>query len=138
MTASPPHQAAPSPARVLVVDDHEWIRDIAVQVVRQTLPDAQILITADGLAALQAFQTGGADFVVTNHHMPHMNGAELIRELRRQAPKLPIVMISIDTAAKSDAESAGATWFLTKEQLMERLPPLLRGALRISGTSAPS
>ena len=121
--------------RVLVVDDHEWIRDIAVQIVRQTLPDAEILITADGLGALRSFQDRGADFVVTNHHMPHMNGPELTRELRRQAPALPILMISVDASAKPDAESAGATWFLTKEQLMEHLPPILLGAPRVNGTS---
>ena len=122
-------QASPPPVRVLVVDDHEWIRDIAVEIVRQTLPEAEILVTSDGLGALQSFQNGGADFVVTNQCMPHMNGAELTRELRRQAPELPILMISMDTSAKSDAEAAGVNWFLTKDQLLEGLPPLLLGAL---------
>ena len=117
------------PTRVIVVDDHEWIRDIAVQIVRQTLPNADIQVAADGLGALEAFQKEGADFVVTNHHMPHMNGMELTRELRRLTPGLPILMISIDPTAKADAASAGTDWFLTKEQLMEHMPPILRRAL---------
>ena len=111
--------------RVIVVDDHEWIREIAAQVVRQTLPLAEVVVRNDGLEALLAYQEGGADFVVTNHHMPRMDGMTLIQELHAHAPDLPIVMISVNPAAKADAEAAGANWFLAKEQIMERMPRLL-------------
>ena len=119
----------PSPTthslRVIVVDDHDWIREIAVEIVRQTLPQAEIIALKDGLEALDAYQRGGADFVVTNHHMPHMDGAALIHELRACAPDLPILMISVHPEAKADAMAAGANWFLSKEQIMEKMPPLL-------------
>ena len=121
----PPSSASAKPPRVIVVDDHEWILEIAVEIVRQTLSQAVIVTAKDGLEALGKFQSGGADFVVTNHHMPHMDGATLIHELRALAPDLPIVMISVNPDAKYDAMAAGADWFLTKEQLMEKMPPLL-------------
>ena len=111
--------------RVIVVDDHEWIREIAAQIVRQTLPFAEVVVRKDGLEALVAYLEGGADFVVTNHNMPRMNGMDLIKELHGHAPDLPIVMISVNPAAKADAEAAGANWFLTKQQLMEGMPRLL-------------
>ena len=113
------------PPRIIVVDEHDWIREIAVQVVQQTLPQADIVAKRDGLEALMAFLDKGADFVITNQFMPHLNGAELIQELHAQAPDLPIVMISVDPAARATAEAAGANWFLTKAEIMERMPPLL-------------
>ena len=39
--------------RVIVADDHEWIRQILVEVVRQTLPAASVVETEDGAQALQ-------------------------------------------------------------------------------------
>lgn len=124
------HATSPHAVRVIVVDDQEWIREIAAQVVRQTLPNAQLIVATDGLEALMAFRQGGADFVVTNHHMPRMDGAILIGELRHLAPDLPIVMISVHPEAQADAEAAGANWFLQKDQIMELLPALLLDALR--------
>ncbi len=116
--------------RVIVVDDQDWILEIAVQVVRLTLPSAEIVARQDGLEALLAFQQGGADFVVTNHHMPRMGGIELIHELRLYAPDLPIVMISVHPEAKAEALAAGADWFLTKVQIMEFMPGLLLNKIR--------
>ncbi len=115
----------PPPVRIIVTDDHEWIRQILVQVVQQTLPAAEVVETEDGLAALKAYRSGRCDFLITNHSMPHLDGAELIRLVRQETPGLPIVMVSVKPEVESEALAAGATWFLTKTQIMERLPNLL-------------
>ena len=112
--------------RILVADDHEWIRNIVVQVIRQTLPAADVIVTADGLQALESFRRVGCQFLVSNHSMPHMDGASLIRAVREQDPDLPVLMISVNPDAESDAMEAGANWFLKKEDIMEQMPPLLR------------
>lgn len=114
----------PTP-RVIVADDHEWILNILTQVVHDTLPSAKVVSVEDGEQALAAYHEGGCQFLVTNHQMPHMDGTTLIRQMRVEAPKLPILMVSVRPEAKSEALSAGADWFLTKEQIMEYLPPLL-------------
>ncbi len=111
--------------RIIVADDHEWIRQILVDVVRQTLPESSVVETADGLQALKAYRRG-CSFLVTNHAMPHMDGMTLIRQVRKQSPHLPIAMVSIHPEAEKDAVEAGANWFIPKEQIMERLPRLLR------------
>ena len=125
---------ASSPAarpRVIVADDHAQIRRILVQLVAATLPQAEVIETEDGVQALHAYQAGGADFLVSNHQMPNLDGMGLVREVRRHAPALPILMVSVHRAAKTDALAAGANWFLGKEQLAERMPDLLR---RYTGT----
>ncbi len=115
------------PPRIIVADDHEWIRNILVDIVTQTLPKAEVVIAEDGLQALEAFQESGADFIVSNHCMPRMDGMTLIRTIRQHRPELPILMVSVKPDAKEDAMAAGASWFLRKEQVMEHMPPLLLG-----------
>ena len=108
-----------------MADDHEWIRNILVDIVTQTLPKAEVVIAEDGLQALEAFQELGADFIVSNHSMPRMDGMTLIRTVRQHWPELPILMVSVKPEAREDAMAAGASWFLRKEQIMEHMPPLL-------------
>ena len=122
MTTSHPS----SRPRIILTDDHEWILQILVKLVEQTLPRAEIVAAESGLDAFEAYERGGADFVVTNHLMPEMDGPTLIRRLRAQAPDLPILMVSADPENKADAREAGANWFLSKKQITERLPGLLR------------
>ncbi len=112
--------------RIIVADDHEWIRKILVALIEQTLPQAEVVVTEDGLEALRAFEAGGADFLVSNHQMPHMDGMELIQKVRTQRPDLPILMVSVKPEARKDAMAAGASWFLSKAQIPEQMPALLR------------
>ena len=120
-------RSAPAqPPRIVIADDHEWIRQILGQVTRDTLPLAEVVETTDGQRALDAYRRKACDFLVTNHAMPNMDGLELIRTLRPEAPALPILMVSIHPSVQKEALEAGANWFLTKEQIMERMPPLLR------------
>ena len=119
--------------RIIVADDHEWILQILVSVVHETLPEAEVIATVNGLEALRAYEAGGADFLVTNHQMPEMNGMTLIQRVRQVEPALPILMVSVKPEARADAMAAGASWFLSKEQIMEQMPPLL---LRYTGSLA--
>ena len=116
--------------RVVVADDHEWIRQILMQIARETLTRAEVVETVRDLESLEAYRSGPCDFLVTNHAMPGMDGMTLIRAVREQSPGLPILMVSVHPAAGKDAMEAGANWFLTKDQIMERMPPLLRGHTR--------
>ncbi len=113
-------------SRVIVADDHEWILQILTQIIQNTLPAAEVVAVEDGRQALEEYQRGGCNFLVSNHQMPHMDGSTLIRHVRAQASDLPILMVSVKPEVKTEALAAGATWFLAKDQLMEHLPPLLR------------
>ncbi len=114
------------PPRIIVADDQEWIRQILAQVARETLPRAEVVETVNGLQALEACQSGPCDFLVTNHNMPAMDGPTLTRRMRQESAALPILMVSVHPAVEKEAMEAGANWFLIKEQIMERMPPLLR------------
>ena len=48
----------------------------------------------DGLAGLRVHRKDPADIVVTDLRMPHLDGYEFIRELRRDNPDLPIIVVT--------------------------------------------
>ena len=101
--------------------------------IARTLPGAVITETADGQEALRAFrQNGGTDVLISNNHMPRLDGPGLVRQLRRGGGTLPIISVSADPAAAGAALDAGAHWFVGKDALAEELPGLLRRALALA------
>ena len=80
--------------RVLVVDDEESIRLITLHALQRH--GFIVEVAVDGAEALARFRTDPGRFavIVTDLMMPHMNGRELMREIRRLAPTLPIIAAS--------------------------------------------
>ena len=67
---------------ILVVDDSESIREV----VKFTLENNgyQVLLGSDGTDALDFFDGRGIDLIITDLHMPKMNGIEFIKEVRKK------------------------------------------------------
>ena len=88
--------------RILVVDDEESIRLITLHALQRHgfVPE----VAVDGREALEIFQVDPTRFaaIVTDLMMPHMNGRELVREIRRLAPALPIIASSGLSEEKGD------------------------------------
>jgi len=80
------------PYRILLVDDN---RD-GLLVRRAVLQELghMVEIAESGDRALLLFGTGNFDVVVTDHCMPGMNGAELIRQLRAANPNARVILLS--------------------------------------------
>ena len=71
---------------ILVIDDEASVRAL----VRQVLEEEGYLVNeaADGEEGLAQLQSTPIDLVITDIFMPHKEGIETIRELRRQFPKI--------------------------------------------------
>jgi CheY-like chemotaxis protein len=80
------------PARVLVVDDDEAVRDAVCDVVTMLGYTAEP--ARDPGEALDRFRPGRYDLVVTDLAMPVMDGLQLARHLRALEPTLPIMIFS--------------------------------------------
>jgi CheY-like chemotaxis protein len=93
-------QSAPSPTRVLVVDDEPGIRDL----IRQYLEVAgyEVLEAEDGRKAVGLAKTHCVDLMITDLVMPEQEGIETIRLLNREQPGLKIIAMS----GASDAGNA--------------------------------
>jgi two-component system, cell cycle response regulator CpdR len=85
-------QQAPSPLRVLYIEDNALVREITCDLLAGER--YEIVAVATGEEALIAFKTGRFDIVVTDVSLPAMSGLELVRHLKEIAPSLPIILAS--------------------------------------------
>jgi putative two-component system response regulator len=101
--------------RILVADDDEMIRTLHAEFVRGFGYDVEI--AADGIEAIAKIGLG-VDLVLTDAHMPNMDGFEVARRIRqtRSSDELPIVMVT-SLEARADrlrAYEAGINDFINK------------------------
>jgi len=101
---------------VLSVDDSASVR----QMVTFALETAgyRTLQAADGREALACLKSAPVDLIVTDLNMPHVNGIELIRQVRALPgfKFVPIVLLTTesDAARKEEGKAAGATGWIVK------------------------
>nr|BCF41668.1 hypothetical protein XF16B_21580 [Bradyrhizobium diazoefficiens]BCF67807.1 hypothetical protein XF19B_21600 [Bradyrhizobium diazoefficiens] len=95
---SPPSGRAPNivtqasaPAKSLFVDDDLLIAGSTVDLLEDL--GHQVIEAHSAIEALRLLESGlAADLLITDHAMPGMTGIELAREVRRQYPRLPILL----------------------------------------------
>ncbi len=114
---------------ILVVDDQSTHRDLC----RSALEDAGFTVdtASSGPEALERLRGKAFALVVTDQLMPGMSGLELLREIRRERPQLPVVIVTahgtVETAV--DAMKAGASDFISKPFTPEELLLVIRRVL---------
>ena len=121
-------------ARILLIDDDGLLRDTVHQLL--DLDGHQVTEASDGDDAMRQLRQGlQVDLVITDMLMPVMDGAQVIVELKKMRPGLPVVAISggrrslspqfnLDTAAL-----AGAAQSLSKPFGRAALQAAVRCAL---------
>src|ERR1043165_7405993 len=110
---------------VLVVDDSVVVRRLIVDSLG-VVPGIRIVGTAsNGRLALSKIDQLQPDLVTVDIEMPEMDGLTALRELRKNHPRLPVIMFSTLTEAGAsatlDALAAGATDYVTKPTQMSSL-----------------
>ena len=121
-------------ATILIVEDEELLR----KSLRNYLEDSgyRIISAENGKKALEQFNNEQIDVVLADLMMPVMGGLDLISELRRIAPSVPIIVISGAGSVQDAVESLrrGAWDYLVKPVLdMSALEHLLDKALETGG-----
>lgn len=130
------------PARVVVVDDDEALRNAIRRALR--LEGYDVELAGDGAEALANLAGLQADLVVLDVLMPVLDGITVCRRLRESGDRTPILMLTARDAVADRVMglNAGADDYLTKpfalEELLARIRALLRrsspdhgGALRV-------
>jgi len=120
---------------VLVTDDDPDLR----RVLRRTL-DAlgfEVAESANGEQAVRTAAVRPFDAVLMDVNMPGMGGIEACREIRKNAPRLQILMLTVRDreSDKIEALDAGADDYITKPFSIPALAARLRSAVRRSTTT---
>jgi DNA-binding NarL/FixJ family response regulator len=114
--------------RLLVVDDHTIFR---AGIVRLMLDEPDMTVTgeaADGAAALALLRSHQFDVVLMDINMGARNGLETLATLRAQAPRLPVIMLSmyVEPQYARLAHKARANAYLSKDVGTDELLRVIR------------
>ncbi|MGS0687373.1 PP2C family protein-serine/threonine phosphatase [Nakamurella sp. GG22] len=124
------------PGIVLVVEDDSDLGAFLREALRRRL-DQPVLLASDGREALRILQEKPVDVLVTDIQMPGMTGLELVENIRRTQPALPIIMMtahaSVDYAVSALRHQVDE--FLVKPVAAAELVPKVR-ALAERGAAA--
>ena len=120
---------------ILVTDDDPELR----RVLKRTL-DAlgfEVAESRNGEEALKEVETRPFDAVLLDVNMPGIGGIAACREIRRRAPRLQILMLTVrdQEMDKIEALDAGADDYITKPFSIPELAARLRSAVRRSNTA---
>jgi DNA-binding NarL/FixJ family response regulator len=103
--------------KVLVADDHPIVREGLKQII-STVPDIKLGGEAlNGQEVLDAVSRENWDVIVLDLNMPGKDGFEVLKDLHRDYPTLPILILSIHSEDQLAVRliKAGAAGYMTKE-----------------------
>ncbi len=117
---------------ILIVDDSESIREVVSFTLENEGYD--VMAGVDGKDALKLMDGKSVDLIITDLHMPEMDGIELIKNVRQmeQYKRIPILFLTTESQAakKQEAKEAGATGWIIKPFVPAKLLAALKKVLR--------
>jgi two-component system, NarL family, invasion response regulator UvrY len=128
--------------RVVVVADHPVIREGLKRIIADNPGMAVVAEAADGLEAIKVVHSSPCDVVLLDITMPHMGGLDVLKQLRAERPRLPILVLSMHSEDQYAVRvlRAGAAGYLTKEtapaKLIQAIRKVVRGGKYVSPTLA--
>ena len=90
--------------KILLVDDSATDRRLIEGLLKKSL-HFEVETASDGLIALEKIQARIPDIVVTDMQMPNMDGMQLVENVRRFYPCVPIVLITRSEEHTSELQS---------------------------------
>lgn len=120
---------------ILIVEDNKPVSLLVSRVVEEA--GFGYVIAADGETALRLFQQRDIRMAIIDVELPGLDGFQVARDIRNQAPELPIVIISANSGEvwRHQAVDAGADEFLAKPLRPSELTALLQRYARIAAQS---
>lgn len=112
-----------TPIRVFLVEDHHVVR-MGLQAILRGEPDMEVVGTASSAGeALRLLPDLEVDVLLTDLRMPDMTGIELINELVKLRPEMPVAVLSNYHSDEDvfNAVKAGAKAYILKSATMEQI-----------------
>jgi two-component system nitrogen regulation response regulator NtrX len=118
-------------SKILIVEDEAAIRRVLVKILSEENDSYQVDEAEDGVVGLDKIKNNDYDLVLCDIKMPKMDGVEVLEEVKKIKPEIPMVMIS----GHGDMETAihtmrlGAFDYISKPPDLNRLLNTVRNAL---------
>ena len=127
----------PKITRVLIVDDHAIVRR-GLKEILTCEPHFEVTETGLPREALRLMREETWDLAVVDLDLPGMSGLDLLKEMKRERPQLPVLILSVYPEEQFAIRTlrAGASGYLSKdsapEDLVKAIRKLLRGGKYVS------
>lgn len=118
-------------ATILVVEDHDAVREALRDWLAAVLPLCRVIEAASGEEAVALAQTESPRVVVMDISLPRMSGMEATRQITAVLPATRVVMLTIhdDATHRADAAASGANAYVAKRAMQAELLPALNALL---------
>lgn len=119
---------AEHPIRILIADDHPVIRR-GIRHIVATEEDLNVVDEADdGPALLAMARSVEHDLVLLDLSMPHANGLDVLKQLKRERPGIPVLVLTMHAEHQFAirALKSGASGYLMKDAAPEDLVKAIR------------
>ena len=130
--------AAPKKKRIVIVDDHPLVRQGLAQLINQR-PGLAVIGEADSAAhGLDVVRKEAPDLVIMDMSLPKSDGLELVKQIKSEFPRLPMLIISMhdERLYAERVLRAGARGYLMKkepsEKVFQAIENVLRGEIFVS------
>jgi two-component system, NarL family, invasion response regulator UvrY len=109
--------------RILIADDHAVVRRGLKQILAEAFKRAVFGDAASSQEALERVWKEPWDIVILDLTMPGRSGLEVLKEIKRERPKLPVLILSMHPEDQFAVRllKAGASGYMTKESAPEEL-----------------
>ena len=128
--------------RVALIEDNRTVRETLAMILEHSPGFACRHVFCDAETALAEFPADPPDVALVDIHLPGMSGIECVRRLKARAPRLQILMLTIESEAQCVFQSlaAGASGYLTKQsapsELLAAVNRVLQGGRYITAALA--
>ena len=122
--------------QILVVDDSPLQRKLAGALIEEQ-EDLEVAYAASGEEALETMAVRLPDLVLADLMMPNLDGLQLMAEIRRLHPQIPVVLMTASGNEQMVVEAlrGGAASYIPKTDLRQELIETLRSVLEVSHES---
>jgi DNA-binding NarL/FixJ family response regulator len=117
--------------RVLVADDHDVVRKGVLQTIVDEYPNAVTKGVSNFREILRAVTESAWDVLVLDINLPDKDGFEVLEEVKRHRPALPVIMLSSYSEPRVAVRSLrlGASGYVTKGSAADTLILAIRDTL---------
>jgi len=116
---------------ILIADDHAVVRRGLREILAEALPAARFSEAGNGDEVLTRLAESPASVIVLDINMPGRSGLDVLREVKRDYPRLPVIILSVQPEDQYAVRClrAGASAYINKDSAPEELAQAIKKIL---------
>jgi len=116
---------------ILITDDHPNVRRGLRELLIDSFPGSEFFEACNGDEVFAQLLLSRPDLMLLDINMPGRSGFEVLKDVRKSHPRLPVIMVSVQPESQYALRclQAGATAYINKNSASEELVPAIRKIL---------